>query len=523
MVNTSLIFFKNLIKELKINVTPYNIVNNLRRYEDLPNLNEVSFILLSWNVKSIIITDIPDEKIREFPVPYITTTNNGQFIIVTAMSDNKFTCFFPDSSFEEVISSNDFLLLSSDIFLLMEANSDSGEFAFPLKNKNLYNYKLSRASVFFGALFFLATAAFSINGESIIFYISSIIGLSISIFLLSKKYNLISSESLSSICKIGKVADCESILKSTASTFLGFSLAEISSAYFLFLILNVFFTSQINLSLNYLTPIIIISMIAVPYSLYHQLRLKSFCLYCFAILILLITQSILFFKQYEIGFNQWNVSVLIVFFTSIGLAFLVVGTIKIASISLSQMKEKDQFLQSLLDSKMVLNSFTESTIKPKSFNHEIIIGANHASITLILFINPLCSRCKDILKQLPRLFSQYSDLISLRVLYSGSPDNRSLEKIMMSELHQILKNENDKLKILSEYKGKISNNGKFRKDILESLNEQYEWSNQLQLEGTPAIILNNIVLPAYFGMEELLQVIGMILEKEQSVGLNNVI
>ena len=114
-------------------------------------------------------------------------------------------------------------------------------------------------------------------------------------------------------------------------------------------------------------------------------------------------------------------------------------------------------------------------------------------------------------------------MISLRVLYSGSPDNRSLEKIMMSELHQILKNENDKLKILSEYKGKISNNGKFRKDILESLNEQYEWSNQLQLEGTPAIILNNIVLPAYFGMEELLQVIGMILEKEQSVGLNNVI
>jgi len=502
---TAKIIFLQLIQVLKLKIHKKDVIYELNKYYDNPNINEISNILNSWNIKNIIINNIPLENLSEAPLPILSFNKTDELFLITEIKNNTYTCFLNTSKKEVVLNTNDFLALTNGLYILLEANEYSGVLNREEKNNSIKGRINTNILILIGFVLVIAFGFFNIDNSSLFFYSLSLLGLVISIYLLLKEKSFFSNEIID-LCSIGTKFSCDKVISSNEGKILNVSLSEISTGFFLFLVLSTIYSYTVNVSIDFTYLFIYLSSISVIYSITQQIKMKLFCIMCLSISVILML--LIYVSYINIGFTI-SINNLIHSIFPLALSLLILGLSKNYLAFNNDLRVAEYKLSSLMESPLIISAYKNTKIENRNFNNEISLGDKESDFEIVLFMNPLCNRCKKVLTNLPRLFSQFEEQVYLRILYSGPEEDKAISKLMFAEMQQQLSdfdNDIDKLSFLKDVKQNTNNlikDKKYEKELLSSLTEQYHWSNELNIEGTPAIIINDIIQPSFFGVEEI--------------------
>jgi uncharacterized membrane protein len=490
-----------LTKHLKISVRKQEIDNQLFKYFYSPSIKDFSNILNTWNVKNMIV-NIPIYKLKEAPFPILCYSRNNDYFLITKVENDQYSCFFSDSSGTQIINEQELSNIWEDVCILMETQESSGEFNFKEKKGKDYTKLVTNLSIICSFILIVILGFFIVHGNFLYIYVLGLIGISLSLYLFLRGKSYFKNQSID-ICKIGSYFDCDKVMSSNYGKMLGFSLSEISTGYFLFIILGLIFSSVTNTSYSFLIPFVYLSLLSVIYSIATQIKMKTYCIICIAIslVLILIILTVFVFN----GFNFIHINVPNFIFT-LSLTVLILSLTKNYLFFNEEYKNQSAINSTIMNSSLIINGFRSVKIENKNFDYEILLGNDNSNFRVILFLNPDCKRCKTILKNLSRIFSEFEDQIHLRILYSGPSENNSKPKLQFAKMYNEILTLTDIEKI-SFFKKQnlfqINTKNDFDNKILEVLTEQYDWSNDLDLISTPAFILNNVILPNHFGIEEI--------------------
>ncbi|MCR1025766.1 vitamin K epoxide reductase family protein [Cellulophaga baltica] len=507
------IFFLQLFSILNVKISEEDLVKQLQKYLFSPLISDISKMLHIWNIKNMVIKDVPLDNLNNAPTPIISLTKKNELFLINEILDEKYICFFHNSQKEKLISKNSFLALTKGIYILIEANEHSGEINFDEKKQIIKTVRISSIIILLSFFIITTLGFFIVKTKNLLFYSLITLGLTTSIYLLLKEYYFFSNSNFD-ICKIGKRFDCDSIIRSKESKIFNFSLAEISTGFFIFLMLFCIQSEITNMPLGLIAPLIYTSIIGIVYSLIQQVRMKSFCILCLVISLILISLVITAdtYLRLELMLLKGSaINIVLSFGVTLLLLFLLRGYLFFYKDS----KINKTNLHNLLNSSLLINSLGQHKINSINFNNEIFIGTRDREFEMILFMNPLCNKCKNILNNLPRLFSEFENQIFLRILYSGPADNSARAKLKFADLYKEIErnNEQEKITLVSTYNFDSEVDDTYDINLLDCLTNQYNWSNELDLEGTPTIILNQMKLPSFFGVEEICSLLRNVVEK----------
>lgn len=500
------IFLTEILRRLSVSVRKEEIKKQLKAYYYEPNLNEFSNIFNTWGIKNLLV-EIPLEMVEKAPKPMLSLTNDKEYFFIWEKQNENYVCFFSNESKYKTISKEELLSIWSGFSIILEANEDSGEINEEIKIKERKKNDIIKGLIITSFFSCIILSFFYINKSDIFFFIISIFGFSFSSYLLLREHSFFTQEGFD-ICKIGKKFDCDKVVSSKDSKLLGVSLSEMSVVFFLLLIVNTLINRQ-DSSVQFVLPLIYMSGLSIFYSLYQQLRLRTYCVMCLSIVLALSSLILFSYQRFALSFVIPNIEVLF----SLAISILVTSLV-INNLLLNEKSKKFSYrLDSFFNSPITSFGFVNSDIGNKMFENEIVIGENTTDFEIILFMNPECKRCKAILKNLSRLFLEFENSIQLRVLYSGVTDSNFKSKIMFFELFKSMEalTQKEKLFFLKNNLNLVTKKKELPKKIDESLTKQSEWSNELNLDGTPAIILNGVILPSFFGVEELSQLLREII------------
>jgi uncharacterized membrane protein len=492
--------FIKILKTLNINVRKTEIKIQIAKYFNNPSLNELSIILNTWNIKNMIVK-IPVEKLKEAPLPIVALDKKKDPFLITKIFDTKYQCYFPELAKEKTLNNIELDKIWSNICIIMESNSQSGEYDFKAKKDIDISNKITALSLSIGILLLYLFGFFIIKTELLLIYSLSVLGFFLTTYLLLREKSFFNYNSID-ICKIGKKFDCDDVITSKFSKILSISLSELSVGYFFFIILGLIISALTSSSPSFLFPLIYLSSVAILYSIFSQMKMRTFCILCLAISSIIFVMIIYTIYMYNFIFININYP---------NFAFSIIITIILLALLKNYLFFNDQYKNELtknlnfMNSSMVKNSFIQIPVINKEFEYEIEIGKHSSCFKIILFINPQCKRCKKFLKGLSRLFDQFNDKIHLRILYSGSIENNapSMQQFIHLYDQTVLLNDIDKISYLSHQNFSFKpSKTLYNNKIIESIESQYEWSNDLNIDSTPALILNNIILPNHFGIEE---------------------
>lgn len=122
-----------------------------------------------------------------------------------------------------------------------------------------------------------------------------ILGLSFSLFLYFEEERIIPA-SMSRLCHIGKVLDCEKVTKSDYAAIGPIKLIDLSVAYFasqlMLALVGIVTIGNVNIHTIYL-PSAIGGMPILAYSFFAQLKIKKICPFCVLLMLCLITEGVI--------------------------------------------------------------------------------------------------------------------------------------------------------------------------------------------------------------------------------------
>ena len=189
-----------------------------------------------------MLVEIPIEMLDQASKPTISQTQNNMYFIVSKTGNDKYKCLFLKEKHYRILTLNELKELWSGYCILMETNEESGEINGRIKEQKAQIFRVTNLLILISIIGIIIFGLFSVD-KNIYAYILSLTGLMLSAFLLLKEKYFFENEIID-ICKIGKRLDCDKVIHLDKSKIYGFSLAEISSGFFLFLVIG----SVLNIS-----------------------------------------------------------------------------------------------------------------------------------------------------------------------------------------------------------------------------------------------------------------------------------
>ncbi len=355
---------------------------------------------------------------------------------------------------------------------------------------------------------------------NLVFIITGFIGVLISIILLWYDIDA-HNPFVREVCgNGGQKTNCDIVLKSSKSSFLGVSWATWGFAY-----MATLFSTQIffieNLSFIYLSSIL--SLIVTPYilfSIYYQAKIiNQWCPLCLAIQALLFVNSltaIIFifnsnvsiatFSGYAFFINLF----LILFFATF--TYQLVPLVKSARENnetkkrWKRLRYNPEVFQSLLDR-------SEKVLIPAK-DLGIVIGNPSASNEIIKICNPYCVPCARAHPELESIIKNNSD-VKVRIIFtaSGEDDDKRTAPVThllaieetrgQKEVHRALDdwylaNEKNYESFASKYP--IGEELMKQKDKITAMKN---WCDRMKIRATPTLFINGSELPSSYNISEL--------------------
>lgn len=505
--------FTSFLQQLNVKHTRSVSSKLYREHPHKYNLFGLSKMLSVYGVGSKAIKLNDKKEIQLLETPFIAHITND-FVTVYRITPKKIYYIWKGKDI--TISIEEFNKIWSGIILIAELNKNSGE----------QNYKENRFKESFRfiqqfllliliclliVLTYISKNIFNNIGLSLSLFIN-LVGVYIGYLLVLKQMH-IHSDNADKICSLFKKSDCNNILESPASQFLGLiGWSEIGLGYFISNTAIILFLPHL---ISYLS---IINICVLPYSFwsiwYQKYKAEDWCILCLIVQLLL---WIVFIVNFMCGIIQLPVF-------SIEKLLLITCVYLIPTMLINILLPKfirgnitEQITQEMNSLKMNDEVFSallklEPHYEVDKATSNILFGNLDASILITLLTNPHCEPCARMHKRVKNLLQGIGDKICVQYIFSSFDEElNSSNKFLIATYFN--KNVNETMEIYDEWfiKGKYQKEDFFKKynfnleqkSVCNEFQKHDEWKIQTKLRATPTILYNGYNLPNSYKIEDL--------------------
>ena len=521
-----LIVSKKILHLLNIPCSKAYLRDSLLSHPEKNSLLSISDTLSNYQVESMAIK-VDKKKLPQLPLPCVVQVSkpeNDYFQVLVSLDKDK-VIFFDENGKRNSTSSEDFLNNWTGVVLLVEA----GEHAIEPEVQKRQREKITRIgllAVFSISLLFWAFMALSIDSlyqVGVIFPISylalKIGGLVVGVFLLWYDVDR-ANPLLQRFCTGGKRINCNAVLGSSASSFLGtdLNLSALSFSYFLaglFLLLITSFSRNALILLGYIS---LASLPIVIFSIYYQAKvLKNWCRFCLLVDLILVLEIMVWALGGLYG-EPFDLTLLPAF-----TALFVTGLLVWIRIKPLLTLKKD-----LLESKSSLIKFKSQTglfetllVRSKKLNNlpvgiGILFKSESAKYQVIKVCNPYCGPCARTHPILEQLYKAGN--IDLQILFTPGGGWEDIKTKTIGHFLAIADQEDNEQthRALDEWYGgnkdydsfanKYRLNGELYKQE-DKISVMRDWCDSERIRYTPTIFVNGYELPSSYNAEDLLHIL----------------
>lgn len=478
------------------------------------NLFGISQMLSEYNIenKSVKIIDKVVD-IFNIDCPFIANLGNTM-VIVYNITPNRIS--YIEEGKKKSLSSSEFITIWTGVVLLSEINQESIEPDYKKHRQTEFLNSLqtvvliSSIIILFGIAYF-TNFLFS-NSIITLLLVINILGMYIS-YLLMLKHMHIHSNAADQLCSLFKNSDCNYILDSKASKFLGFlGWGEIGLGYFIGNTIILLFSSHL------LIYLVIINILTLPYSfwsiIYQKMIIKQWCPLCLIIQVLLWG---IFCIDCLFGFNHiifiHMVELLSVICVYI-IPMLVSNILVPLLIQNKHAEHLNQEFRNIKANEAVLKTLLkqEPYYEVKESTSHILFGNAKANLRITILTNPYCQPCAKTHNKVKQLLKETKENVCIQyIFFTHSEEMNRVNKYLIAAYQQ--KDRKEKSEIFSKWfvSGKITGELFFKyldlnietPDVENEFQAHKIWKEKYQLTTTPTILVNGYQLPRYYKIEDL--------------------
>lgn len=525
--NTQIIpVISNLLIKLKVPFTKFGLSKSIMSHPYYPSLLSISDTLNLYGIQNRALKVAPIQ-LEKLPKPFlafvtIDEINTEDFVTVLDVSNEKITFFHKQ---KKTLDRSEFIEKWHDgIVMLVEStdNSIERELISNLKVEKNNNRKKTFQLIGLILCLIVGLYSFTYSVDQFLFptfyLLVSFLGLAISVLLLV--YEVDNSNSfVKNICTTGVKTNCDAVLNSSASKFLGFSWAEIGFYFFSGISLFLMTPLSFKLKIPYLTLLSTFTALYIPFSIsYQYFVIKQWCKLCLAVQFCLILQFsiVTFYGNYDFKFSN---DILFVFIICMLIPILIWNYTKPYIIKSKDLQHfeyeykriisrQDIFEQSIYDQNDLISGWEELGV--------IFKGNENARNVILKVCSPSCKYCSKAHETFNKLLNIKNDIkvVTIYGLTDDPFDQRRIPVRYFLALAEL--GEKEKLDEAMDYWYLTENPSiMFLESIFpveneiimkqESIiNKMVEWSENAKIYYTPTVYWNGKKLPADYELEDLL-------------------
>lgn len=519
---------QRLLQLLQVKFSNRFIEDSILSHPDHPSLLSIVDTLEKFKIESYAI-NITKEKLNKLFLPCIVqiSSHGTTWFCALQMVEKDEVTFYNHENQKVKKSIEDFKKIWTGVCLLVQKTGATGEVGI---NKKIKSRRFTK--LLFGALslFLIFWLIISLQDRGELaknlflfgsFMFLKLIGLIVSVALLwydVDKYN----PRLQSICSGEKKINCDLVLNSNYSRFLGegISLSSISFSYFFASILFLLIVSFSDSSFAFLSHLSLLTIPFIFFSIYAQgFLIKRWCKFC------IIVQTILILEVITAVSTSTSIYVISLKDIPIFLVFYLTGILgwKLLKPLLNKEKELNIYkrgLRKLKNNKSVLLGLLANSRKITSDTKNLGINFQNktSKFQVLKICNPYCGPCAKAHPILEGLYKKGH--IDLQVIFTALPDKKDPRSRPVSHLLAI-DSQGDKNKTQESlgwwYKSEKKDYGEFSKifPMNDRLEQQYEkirdmneWCKNEKISHTPTIFINGFELPKEYSVEDLQEVLN---------------
>lgn len=512
----------DLLQQLRLRVTNTSIKQLLEKHPAYPSLLAIHDAVTHFNISAAAI-DADRNRIQEFPLPFMAylTTKGGQFVTVVNVSQASVTYKANSRLITSTLA--EFTTQWNGKTLLVQANAKSGQENYAVeRRKEVWQH--AKIPLFLAALFIALFGQYVNYGmasgwQAATHYLFTgllyFMGVLVSSLLLWYEVDT-TNTTLQQICTAGAKTNCNAILHSKQSKFLGWlTWSEIGFYYFL----GGFFTLLL-VGLPAMPLLALFNFLAIPYiffSVYYQWQVvKQWCVLCLAVQAILLVQGIIniFFTELVVRQNIGTLAIPVL--VSYLLPIVIWNITKPYLLELKKLTPKVKELGRL---KANTNIFESLLVKQKQIAKTtkglgVVLAKPHAKYTIIKVCNPYCGPCAKAHPLLESILHSNKN-VQVQVIFTATTqeaDKRSKPVKHFLALQQqygvALAEEamaywyNMPQKNYEQFAAKYPVSELVLANQAPAITAMKNWCDDIDIQFTPTFFINGYQLPEIYTMEE---------------------
>ncbi|WP_282081138.1 vitamin K epoxide reductase family protein [Aquimarina algiphila] len=512
-------YFSKYISEYNYSVDKNKLLENLLSHPNFPSIYAFSDTLDSFGINNVV-AKISKSELDDLPDIFLAVVehDNKLEIVYIRKYKNHIKLILPDNKTEK-LSINNFIEIWDGIILAIE--EEGIERSSVIINK--INTIIANNFIVL-PIIGLTLLNINFNNHYLHYYILlifSVFGLYISTNIY-KKYLGYSTSITNKFCNTSKKVNCDKILSIDSPIFFGlFTLSDVCVIYFSLQVAN-FSLIKYDQLILFLTVQSIVSLFFIPYSIYRQVKIGSWCTLCMLINITLLSQFVIvtnhYFYQDIIVNLEYSLLLkpfcIFVLFTCVWFIFKKlfeqVLTLKKFKTSFIKIKRDPEVFKVLVKNQPQVDILSLETIET------LDIGNSNASIQLYSVLSPTCSNCKNALREHLELISKNPNSICIKIIihqhYSYDIGNMNSQFVDLLYHLNLKKSQNTMIEALTDWyeekNGQIENwIEKWKMDFMidsgEITKKHHIWCSNNLIQETPCTIISGYILPKQYSIEDI--------------------
>lgn len=505
---------QHFLSRNKININASELKLQLLSHPDFPAANAITDLFDHFKIENTALkAPTTLEILQQLPHIFLAHLDSEEIVVAEKKGDNIKVIFSKKEN--KIYSQNDFLKIWTGIFIVTEKTSTKN-------NQELFISKLN-AGLFILISFFIFSFIYlnSFSFYVLPFFISSFLGVLVSIFILQKEWG-INNNLVDKFCNTTAHVDCESTLQSKQSNITKhLKWSDLGIIYFSSWALSILtFTLQQN---HFSSLFFWSSASTIPfvfYSIFHQWKIaKKWCLLCSAILVLFLFNFLFSWKN---NLFNYAIDINVIYFFLFNSLFITAAWFNLKHYFKNNSTFKNLQIEHLKfkrNYKFFHTSIFNNTPIPTQINglkKEIIFGnkTKEARLEILLVTNPLCFYCQEIHAIAARILAAQNPDIKIVIRFrvdAQKPDNIDTrialklleiyqyrgEQLCLQAMHEIYSGAN-RSAWLAQWRT--------THDPLAHLSHlaiTSQWCEDFRVNFTPAIFINGYPFPEEYELSDL--------------------
>ena len=478
------------------------------------SLASLSDTLQEYWVENMIVR-IPSEQLAEVAFPVIAQVQQrpdkeADYLLLLGFQGDRIH-YRSAQGDEKAMSLADFGKIWQGVLVLLAALAYAGEADYP-QHRRQERLRQVEYGICFGALAVWITVGLLWSGS---LWNGAILGgwlagFTCSLVLVRRQFGK-TTAFFSRLCQVTPQTDCDTVLQSPASTFLGWlSWAEVGLIYFAGGLVSTglaFLSGQIN---PIFALLFLLTLLALPYTvffLYYQARiLKKWCTLCVLVQSILWINGALLFPYYPyVAVIDHRITLGLLGFLLPLAGWLLIRPLllDVKKIPALQREAAGYYREPQLFAAFL---HQQREVKPGNLSQEIIFGNPAADLTLMVVYNPFCKPCAQCHTELQQLM-QYREN-DLRVIFrftadveSGSQRNQVIRHLLsLKDQAYFPRGLSDWFEEMNYEKWSVAYPPSLSSASEALVREHAQWCQSNQIVHTPTVFINGKELKEPFAL-----------------------